>query len=166
MAAQFTATKGPTARSLASWIARATSSLPVPVSPKIVTVARVGAARPAWSSARQSTGLDPNTLQWDLTPTPTYRDLIDVAKIVTPSSSIGNDAKGLQGFTRAWDPLAGEPWLYRAGDQRFISYDDPHSIAERTQLIRSGHLHGAMVWELSQDSNDHALLDALSPLLR
>ena len=59
MAAQFTATKGPAPRSLASWIARATSSLPVPVSPRIVTVTRVGAARPAWSSAWRSIGLDP-----------------------------------------------------------------------------------------------------------
>jgi chitinase len=47
----------------------------------------------------------------------------------------------------------------------FISYDDPHSVAERTQAVRTMHLRGAMVWEVSQDSDDHALLGALSPLL-
>ncbi|AHH96086.1 hypothetical protein [Kutzneria albida] len=46
-----------------------------------------------------------------------------------------------------------------------ITYSDPRSIGERTELIRSWHLRGAMAWELSQDSNDHALINALSPLL-
>ncbi len=44
-AAQFTATKGLEARGLFLWMARATSSLPVPVSPVIRTVAPVGATR-------------------------------------------------------------------------------------------------------------------------
>ena len=42
-AAQFTATNGPRARRLAAWTALATSSLPVPDSPVISTVASVGA---------------------------------------------------------------------------------------------------------------------------
>jgi chitinase len=128
--------------------------------------AHVGAANGGLYQPFDDTGLDPNTLQWDATPTPTYRDLVDVAKIVTPSSAVGNDAKGLAGFTRSWDPLAGEPWLYSAAQQRFISYDDPHSIAERAQAINARQLRGAMVWEISQDSDDHALLGALDQLLR
>jgi hypothetical protein len=40
-AAQFTATKRPSRRGLLLWIARATSSLPVPDSPRISTVALV-----------------------------------------------------------------------------------------------------------------------------
>jgi len=43
--AQLTATNGPRARGPASWMARATSSLPVPVSPSISTVAVDAAAR-------------------------------------------------------------------------------------------------------------------------
>ncbi len=39
MAAQFTLIKGPWLRRLMRWIAWATSSLPVPVSPKMRTVA-------------------------------------------------------------------------------------------------------------------------------
>jgi chitinase len=133
---------------------------------------RVPSANHGLYQSFDNTGLDPNTLEWDLTPTPTYRDLVDVAQIVTPSSSIGNNAKGLNGYTRYWSAAAGEPWLYNPAAQRFgqtmgvfISYDDPHSVAERTQAVRTMHLRGAMVWEVSQDSDDHALLGALSPLL-
>ncbi len=45
-AAQLTATNGPAARLLWAWIARATTSLPVPLSPLSRTVAWVGATRP------------------------------------------------------------------------------------------------------------------------
>ena len=45
IAAQFTWTKGPRVRLLFAWIARATSSLPVPDSPVMRTVALVGAER-------------------------------------------------------------------------------------------------------------------------
>ena len=44
IAEQFTATNGPLARCDRSWIVRATSSLPVPVSPRISTGAGLGAA--------------------------------------------------------------------------------------------------------------------------
>ena len=118
-----------------------------------------------------NTGLSPDTLQWDATPTPTYHDLIDVAKILTPSSSIGNNAKGLQGYARYWSEQAGEPWLYNASTPRFgqnvgvfISYDDPHSVAERAHYVQSRHLRGAMFWEVSQDDNSHDLVNALSQL--
>ena len=116
-------------------------------------------------------GLDPNTLQWDATPTPTYHDLIDVAKILTPSSSVGNNAKGLGGYARYWNEQAGEPWLYNPSAPRFgqnvgvfISYDDPHSVAERAHYVQSRHLRGAMFWEVSQDDNAHDLVNALSQL--
>jgi chitinase len=116
-----------------------------------------------------NSGLDPNSLQWDLTPTPTYHDLVDNAKILSP----GDNPRGLSGFKRYWDADAGEPWLYdptapRQGEDTgvFISYDDPRSVTERMQLIRAEHLRGAMVWEISQDSNNHALLSALAPLLQ
>ena len=46
IAAQLTCTKRSRARRLLRWMARATSSLPTPLSPRISTVALVGAARP------------------------------------------------------------------------------------------------------------------------
>ena len=50
IAAQFTGTNGRAPRRLATWSARATSSLPVPDSPEMRTVASVGATRTTRSS--------------------------------------------------------------------------------------------------------------------
>src|SRR5215470_11080319 len=60
-AQQFTATKGPLARGLASWMKRAISSLPVPVSPWMSTVASVPATRRARASAVSMCGLSVST---------------------------------------------------------------------------------------------------------
>jgi len=51
MAAQFTGTKARSPRRLATWSARATSSLPVPDSPEMSTVASVAATRRTRSSS-------------------------------------------------------------------------------------------------------------------
>ncbi len=61
MAAQFTGTKGWAPRRLPAWMARATSSLPVPDSPVRSTVASVGATRTARSSASRRAGERPTT---------------------------------------------------------------------------------------------------------
>ena len=52
MAAQLTFTNGPSARGLRRWMARAMSSLPVPLSPVMSTDALVGATFSiSWKSA-------------------------------------------------------------------------------------------------------------------
>jgi chitinase len=117
-----------------------------------------------------NTGLDANVLVPDIEPQPSYHDLVDVAGILTP------DGNGAGGYTAYWDVLAGEPYLANPSGSHalatgtittptVISYSSPKSIGERTTLIKSLHLRGAMVWEISQDSSSHALIGALSPLL-
>jgi chitinase len=112
-----------------------------------------------------NTGLDSNSLQWDQTPQPTYHDLVDLAGSI-----------GVNGYTRHWDAFAGEPWLYNASGSHalaggnvtaptVIAYSDPKSIGERTTLVKSLNLRGAMAWEISQDSDSHALIDALNPII-
>ena len=59
MAAQFTCTKASSLRRLFRWMARATSSLPTPLSPVMSTVAEVGAARRTASNTFWRTGLSP-----------------------------------------------------------------------------------------------------------
>src|ERR1700676_490664 len=59
MAAQFTFTNGPFDRALHLWMASAISSLPVPVSPLINTVASVGATTRTMSSTRRRAALLP-----------------------------------------------------------------------------------------------------------
>ena len=58
-AAQLIAEKSFSARSLRAWIIRATSSLPVPLSPVIRTEVREGATRPTRSSTRRAAGESP-----------------------------------------------------------------------------------------------------------
>jgi chitinase len=109
-----------------------------------------------------NTGLDPNVLQWDLTPQPTYHALVDEGGVVTA------DGQGQQGFTRYWNPWAGEPYLFNPAGPHgstLIAYSDPRSIGERVSLIRQWHLRGGMAWELSQDSDAHALIGVLSTVL-
>ena len=59
IAAQFTRTNGRSRRSLAAWIAAATSSLPVPDSPVISTRASVGATRAIIARTCSIAGLSP-----------------------------------------------------------------------------------------------------------
>ena len=59
IAAQLIATNGRSARRLLLWIARATSSLPVPLSPVISTVESLGATRPMRRKSARITGLSP-----------------------------------------------------------------------------------------------------------
>ncbi|WP_231121542.1 glycosyl hydrolase family 18 protein [Motilibacter peucedani] len=47
----------------------------------------------------------------------------------------------------------------------FISYDDPQSLAQRVGLVQARGLRGVMAWEISQDSDDSALVDTFAPLL-
>jgi hypothetical protein len=57
IAPQFTATNARSRRGLARWIARASSSLPVPDSPKMRTLASESATRLAWRSRSSIVGL-------------------------------------------------------------------------------------------------------------
>jgi chitinase len=117
-----------------------------------------------------NTGLDPNSLQTDQTPQPTYHDLVDVAGDLTANGHGGN------GYTAYWDFAAGEPYLASPDATHALAsgtittptvivYSSPKSIGERTVLAKALHLRGAMAWEISQDSDAHALISALSPLL-
>ncbi len=59
IAAQLTSTNGSAARWLCAWICRATSSLPVPFSPKISTRPLLGAAWAISARRRRSAVLSP-----------------------------------------------------------------------------------------------------------
>jgi len=59
MAPQSTTTNGPSARALASWMACARTSLPVPVSPSMSTVPSAGANRSIRAKTRRMASLTP-----------------------------------------------------------------------------------------------------------
>jgi len=134
---------------------------------------RTGSANHGLYTAFDNTGTDPNSLVVDVTPQPSYHALVDEGGYVDAAGVTGG-----AGYTAYWNYLAGEPYLFNpaaphpglttgpATVPTVIAYSSPRSIGERTKLIKTLHLRGAMAWEISQDSDSHALIGALAPLLR
>lgn len=63
--------------------------------------------------------------------------------------------------TRYWHAEASVPWLYDAEQQLMISYDDPESLRIKANYVKQAGLGGIMFWELSADTDEHALVNAL-----
>lgn len=64
------------------------------------------------------------------------------------------------GYVRYWDADAQAPYLWNADGRRFISYDDPQSLAAKAAWAKAHHLGGIMYWEQDHDPQGE-LLDAL-----
>jgi chitinase len=69
-----------------------------------------------------------------------------------------------KGFVRYWDAAAKAPYLYNAGAQVFVSYDDPESMRLKAEYVGHNHLTGVMFWEYFGDPSG-ALLDAIDASL-
>ncbi|GLR09975.1 glycoside hydrolase family 18 protein [Mixta theicola] len=74
----------------------------------------------------------------------------------TPYSALKQMALDKQ-FQRFWDAQAHVPYLYNASLQHFYSYDDAQSIQEKVNYIDSEGYGGAIIWDLSGDTQDHEL---------
>lgn len=64
------------------------------------------------------------------------------------------------GFTRYEDPAAGAAWLFDGNT--FWTFDDPPIMAGKADYVREQKLGGIMFWELSGDTPDGELVDAIS----
>lgn len=67
---------------------------------------------------------------------------------------------GRDGYVRHWDADAQAPYLWNAQARRFVTYDDPRSLAAKAAFVRERGLGGMMYWEHRHDAGDQ-LLDAL-----
>ena len=65
------------------------------------------------------------------------------------------------GFTHHWHPEAQVPWLYNPATHVFVAYDDPKSIALKSDKIVELGLAGAMFWELSADDDKNTLISVI-----
>lgn len=65
------------------------------------------------------------------------------------------------GYTLHRDPTALVPWLFNAGTGVFITFDDPISLAHKRDLVDARGLGGVMIWDMTSDTQDDALLDAV-----
>lgn len=65
-----------------------------------------------------------------------------------------------QGFVRFWDATAAAPYLYNAGTNSFVTYNDAQAEAARTAYVKTHHLGGMMFWQYTGDPRN-TLLDAI-----
>lgn len=70
-----------------------------------------------------------------------------------------------QGYVRHWDAQAQASWLWNARTRRFITYDDPRSLAAKAAYVEERGLGGIMYWEHGNDDTGE-LLDAIWQGLR
>lgn len=70
-------------------------------------------------------------------------------------------ANFIPGMKRHWHDEAQVPWLHDPASGVMISYDDPESLQEKVDLVSQKGLGGAMIWELSGDTEDGELLQVL-----
>ncbi|KAJ1848402.1 hypothetical protein LPJ73_003990, partial [Coemansia sp. RSA 2703] len=54
-------------------------------------------------------------------------------------------------WVRVWDDRSSTPWLYNAQMRRFVSYDDPQSVALKVAYAKEMKLKGVMAWGLHGD---------------
>lgn len=64
------------------------------------------------------------------------------------------------GFTRYEDNAAGAAWLFDG--TTFWTFDDPAVMAAKAAYVRANRLGGIMFWELSGDTPDGELIDAIA----
>ena len=76
--------------------------------------------------------------------------------------SIRSSYLGQPAFARLWHQRAQVPYLY--GNNTFITYEDPQSIAAKASLARSMGLAGIGAWELSHDTSGALLSSAYKSL--
>ena len=67
-----------------------------------------------------------------------------------------------QGFNYFWDDQAKAPYLYNSAQKLFVTYDDKRSIQAKTQYAIDRKLSGIMFWQLTEDTFEDGLLDAIN----
>lgn len=65
------------------------------------------------------------------------------------------------GYQVFWDEEAGAAYAYDAKNQRYATFDTPQSVALKTRYAKELGLGGIMFWELTGDSDEGALVDAI-----
>jgi chitinase len=82
------------------------------------------------------------------------------------SSDIHTTITEANGWHLRFDKRAWAAYAYHPGSQRFITYDEPRSIAAKAAYVRSRKLGGIMFWQLIDDRPDTGLLNVMHEALR
>jgi chitinase len=65
------------------------------------------------------------------------------------------------GWKYFWDDIAKAPYWYNATSKTFATSDDLKSIKEKTEYVKSKKLGGIMFWELTLDSPQNGMVNAI-----
>jgi chitinase len=71
---------------------------------------------------------------------------------------IVNNYLGSDSYTRYYDASTGVPYIVKNDGTEFVSYDDPRSIADKSEYILERELGGMMYWENGADTTGTLLL--------
>ncbi|KAG9327637.1 hypothetical protein KVV02_006341 [Mortierella alpina] len=74
-------------------------------------------------------------------------------KEIRGSILTSNPTTPASGWSRYWDETTQTPWLYRASDNTFISYDDIQSLTIKVNYAKNAGVKGVMLWDMSYDFN-------------
>lgn len=66
-----------------------------------------------------------------------------------------------EGYIYSWDHIAEAPIFYNEEKKIFVTFDDKRSVTSKVRYIKSRRLGGIMFWQLSQDSDEDSLLEAI-----
>ncbi len=70
------------------------------------------------------------------------------------------------GWVYRWDKNAKAPYLYNPVKKQFFTYDDKHSIAEKTKYVIGNKLYGIMYWQLGSDTFTDGLMNEIDKVKR
>ena len=70
------------------------------------------------------------------------------------------------GYTLYRDTTTQEPWLFNSATGDFWTFDDPTSLAFKTNYVVNKKLGGVMFWELSSDDANATLLKSMTNTLK
>ncbi|HJV64038.1 MAG TPA: glycoside hydrolase family 18 protein [Albitalea sp.] len=77
------------------------------------------------------------------------------------ASEIQTQMVDRNGYVRHWNEAAKVPFLYRAENGEFVTYEDQESLRAKLRFLRRRGLGGAMFWEITGDRRQ-LLLDTLA----
>ncbi len=80
--------------------------------------------------------------------------------------SAGGKSTAGRSWTYNWDEESQTPFLYDSATQSFVSYTDPRGIYYQTCHAARENSKGVMFWEISGDSEDYQLVQAIHTALR
>jgi chitinase len=71
-----------------------------------------------------------------------------------------------QDYVEYWDPRANAAWMFSRSAGTLWTYDNPRSLRLKAEYVRHHGLGGMLIWEISGDTDDGILIQAIHSTLR